>query len=160
MPSVGDMFTIYFGLLALVLGTGTMSNSRLVAKLGMYYISVRAFVMIVSASAVFLAVHALGIEIQLWMFLLYAAALFFSFGLVFGNLNAIAMEPMGHIAGIASAVIGCVSSLISLSLGSFIGQLYNNTLVPIIIGFLGLGLICIAIMRWVEHTRHPEAQQA
>jgi DHA1 family bicyclomycin/chloramphenicol resistance-like MFS transporter len=153
----GDAFALYFGILAIVLGISSMINSRLVTRLGMYYISVRGFWLMVAASAVFLAVHLIGVNVTLWMFMLYAGCLFFSFGLVFGNLNAIAMEPMGHIAGIAASVIGCVSSLISMALGAFIGQLYNNTLIPIVVGFLVLGMLCVLIIVWTEKYRHHQA---
>ncbi len=59
--------------------------------------------------------------------MLYACILFLLFGTLFGNLNAIAMEPMGHVAGMASAIIGAASSVLSLILASIIGQLYNGT---------------------------------
>ena len=81
------------------------------------------------------------------MFLLFAAVLFFSFGLMFGNLNAIAMEPMGDVAGMASAIIGAASSVISLCLGTLIGQLYDGTLVPIAAGFTLLGAISWLLIR-------------
>lgn len=148
----GKMFTVYFGLLALVLGVASLLNSRFVERLGMHYICTRSFAAIVVASAVFLGLHAV-VDIQLWMFLAYAAVLFFSFGLVFGNLNALAMEPMGHIAGIASAIIGSTSSVISLGLGAWIGQLYNGTLIPVVLGFLILGALSWAIMIYTDNHK-------
>jgi DHA1 family bicyclomycin/chloramphenicol resistance-like MFS transporter len=144
--NTGKMFTVYFGMLALVLGAASLLNSRFVEKLGMRYICFRSTICIIAASAIFLPIHML-FHIELWMFLIYAAILFFCFGLMFGNLNSIAMEPMGHIAGIASAVTGAISSLISLVLGAFIGQLYNGTLIPIIAGFLIFGIISILVMK-------------
>lgn len=146
----GKMFTVYFGMLALVFGAASLLNSRLVERLGMQYICIRSFVGIISSSAFFLAIH-MFMEIDLWMFLLYAAVLFLCFGLIFGNLNALAMEPMGHIAGIASAVIGATSSVISIILGAGIGQLYNGTLVPIVSGFLILGGLALLIMLAARH---------
>ncbi len=151
---VGNLFTLYFGGLALVLGAASLMNSRLVEKLGMRYICLRSFSCIIIASFVFLGLH-LFVEISLWMFLLYAAILFFSFGLVFGNINALAMEPMGHIAGTASAIIGAGSSVLSMLLGSFIGQLYNNTLIPVICGFLALGVISLLFMLYADRSRKP-----
>lgn len=150
----GKMFTVYFGLLALVLGVASLLNSRLVERLGMLYICTRSFAAIVTASALFLLLHKVA-AITLPMFLAYAAVLFFSFGLVFGNLNALAMEPMGHIAGIASAIIGFVSSVISFALGSWIGQLYNGTLIPIATGFLVLGAISFAILLYAQRLSAP-----
>jgi DHA1 family bicyclomycin/chloramphenicol resistance-like MFS transporter len=147
----GNMFTVYFGGLALVLGVASLLNSRLVGTFGMRYICIRAILCIAFSSAIFLGVHFL-MDVRLWMFLLYAAILFFSFGLMFGNLNSLAMEPMGHIAGIASAIIGSVSSVISMSLGALIGQLYDGTLIPLISGFLILGVFSFLIMLYAQKS--------
>lgn len=150
---VGDAFPLYFGGLALVLGVASLANSRLVGKLGMRYICTHAMAAIVVASAIFLILHRVVDTITLPMFVVYAALLFFCFGLMFGNLNAIAMEPMGEVAGMASAIIGSVSSIISLILGTTIGQMYNYTLIPITIGFLVLGSLAFLLMR-LEEKRH------
>ncbi|MDB6118760.1 MAG: Bcr/CflA family drug resistance efflux transporter [Verrucomicrobiaceae bacterium] len=144
---VGETFSLYFGALALVLGVASLANSHFVARLGMRYICLRAVSTIVVASAIFLALHFVLPVITLSMFLVYAAILFFAFGLMFGNLNAIAMEPMGEVAGMAAAIVGSASSVLSLVLGSFIGQLYNNTLIPITTGFLVLGAVCWLLMK-------------
>ena len=143
---VGEAFSLYFGGLALVLGVASLLNSHFVARLGMRAICLRAMAGIIIASGIFLTLH-LVTQITLPMFVLYAAVLFFSFGLMFGNLNAIAMEPMGEVAGMASAITGASSSVISLMLGTSIGQMYNNTLVPITCGFLGLGIVSWLLMR-------------
>lgn len=148
----GGLFAVYFGILAVVLAVASMTNSRIVVRFGMRYIAARAFMGIVASSIVFLLVHAFVDDIQLWMFMVYAACLFFCFGLTFGNLNALAMEPMGHVAGIAAAVIGSVSSILSLTIGSFIGQLYNGTLVPMTCGFLVLGLSAMCMMWLAERS--------
>ncbi len=146
---VGKLFALYFGGLALVLGVASLLNSRFVERLGMHYICERAFAYIVASSLVFFGVN-LAVEVQIWMFVIYAAGLFFCFGLVFGNLNALAMEPMGHIAGIASAIIGSVSSIMSMTLGAVIGQLYNGTLIPMTLGFLVLGAAALVILLYTE----------
>ncbi len=150
--NTGKLFTLYFGMLALVFGISSLANSRFVEKLGMHYICNRSVQYIIGSSAVFLLLH-FAVDIQLWMFLIYAAILFFCFGLIFGNLNAIAMEPMGHVAGIASAVIGSVSSILSMVLGTLIGQLYNNTLIPVTTGFLLLGILSLLVMRMAERKK-------
>lgn len=152
--NTGELFTVYFGLLALVLGVASLINSRIVEKLGMYFVCSRAVMAIIGASLFFLAVNLMIETVTLWMFLLYAAILFFSFGLMFGNLNALAMEPMGHIAGIASAIIGSVSSVISMTLGTVIGQMYDNTLIPITSGFSILGVLALLFMLYAEKKRH------
>jgi DHA1 family bicyclomycin/chloramphenicol resistance-like MFS transporter len=144
----GEAFTLYFGGLALVLGIASLLNSRIVEKMGMRYLCKRSIIAMIISSILFLIVHQV-VEIQLWMFLIYAAIIYFSMGLLFGNLNALAMEPMGHIAGIAAAVIGFVSSLISMACGTVIGQMYDGTLVPLTSGILILACLSAVIMRMV-----------
>lgn len=145
----GKMFTVYFGVLALVFGVASLVNSQFVEKWGMHYISKRAVWGIILGSGLFLALHA-ACEIQLWMFMIYASVLFFAFGLIFGNVNAMAMEPMGHVAGIASAIIGSVSSIISMVIGTTIGQFYNNTLIPVTTGFFVMTILALLMMHFAE----------
>lgn len=152
---VGEKFPLYFGGLALVLGVSSFVNSYIVARLGMRRICLYATAATIIASIVFLLLH-LWLTITLPMFLCYAAILFFSFGLMFGNLNAIAMEPMGEVAGMAAAIIGAVSSIISMGLATVIGQLYNNTLIPIAGGFLILGVITWLFLH-LEQIWHQKA---
>lgn len=148
----GNMFAAYFGGLALVLGVASLINARIVQRLGMRYICIRATSAIIVTSAIFLGLNFM-IEIQLWVFMVFAAALFFFFGLMFGNLNAIAMEPMGHIAGIASAVIGATSSAISMVIGTIIGQFYDGTLIPIATGFVTLNIASLGLMLYAERSK-------
>lgn len=150
---VGEMFVVYFGLQALAFGFSSLLNSRWVERLGMRYICSRALIVLSAASAVFLALHYV-VQIQFWMFFFYGVILLFCVGLLFGNLNALALEPMGHIAGIASAIIGAASNVIAIPLGTLIGQMYDGTLVPIVAGFSALG-----IMAWLclHHAAKPVA---
>ena len=143
--NTGKMFTVYFGLLALLFGAASLGNSFVVEKMGMRRIAQLAVKGMMLASAIFLGLHYL-IEIQLWMFLVFAGFIFFCFGFIFGNINAIAMEPMGHVAGIAAAIIGSVSSMIALVIGTAIGQAYDNTLIPVTCGFLILSSLACIIM--------------
>jgi DHA1 family bicyclomycin/chloramphenicol resistance-like MFS transporter len=83
----------------------------------------------------------------------YLLAVFFSFGILFGNFNALALEPLGHIAGVASAVVGSLTTFISLGLGTLIGQAYDGTVVPLVTGFAGFSLLSLLLMSWVERSR-------
>jgi MFS transporter, DHA1 family, multidrug resistance protein len=151
----GKLFTLYFGTLALVFGVASLVNARLVEKWGMDYLCSRAVRGIIFSSCVFLVLQ-LALPASLWMFMVYAAALFFCFGLVFGNVNAMAMEPMGHVAGIAAAIIGATSSIMSMTIGTFIGQMYNNTLIPITSGFLILGSIALILLHLTKRRKAAE----
>jgi len=75
---------------------------------------------------------------------------FFCVGVLFGNQNSIAMEPLGHLAGIGSAVVGSLSTLISMPLGTIIGQNYNGTVLPLVIGISVLSGLSILVVRWTE----------
>jgi len=152
--ATGKLFTVYFGILALVFGAASLFNSHFVEKWGMHFISKRAVVAIILSSGLFLGLHTIA-DIQLWMFMIYAAILFFCFGLIFGNVNAMAMEPMGHVAGIASAVIGSVSSIISMVIGTAIGQFYNNTLIPTTLGFLIMTSLALVMMYVADKKNQP-----
>lgn len=152
----GTMFSAYFGGLALVFGVASLVNSRIVAALGMRRLCRAAVTTIIIASAIFL-LFTYKFGAGLWPFIIYAGVLYFAMGLMFGNLNAIAMEPMGHIAGMASAVIGAVSSIISLGLGTVIGQAYDGTLIPVTAGFLALNIWSWLILHHA-HAKEDRAQ--
>ncbi|RBP51284.1 multidrug effflux MFS transporter [Arenicella xantha] len=148
----GKMFSVYFGMLALLLGVSSLFNSRFVERLGMHFIASRALLVIAGSSLSFLVIQQF-FDVRLWMFLLYAATLFGSFGLIFGNLNAMAMEPMGHLAGIASAVIGSTSSLMSITIGTIIGQLYDGTVAPITTGALLIAAAAWALLQYANRQK-------
>ncbi|PUA26460.1 MAG: Bcr/CflA family drug resistance efflux transporter [Cellvibrio sp. 79] len=154
--NTGKMFTVYFGVLALLFGAASMVNARFVQKWGMEFLCNQATWGIIGSSGIFLIVQLLTPP-TLWAFLIYAAVLFFCFGLVFGNVNAMAMEPMGHVAGIASAVIGASSSILSMAIGTAIGQMYNNTLIPMTCGFLFLATLCLIILNLAKQRKLSEA---
>lgn len=132
----GQEFSAYFAVLAGVMGVASFTNSKIVMKFGMRPICIYGFLGLCVISSIFLIIQLMGVHVAFWMFMLYACVLFLLFGTLFGNLNAIAMEPMGHVAGMASAIIGGSSSILSLILASIIGQLYNGTLIPMTSGFV------------------------
>ena len=80
----------------------------------------------------------------------YLLPLFFCFGILFGNLNALAMEPLGHIAGLGSALIGSISTLMSVVFGVVVADAYDQTVIPLVAGFAVLGLAGMITMSWTE----------
>ena len=151
----GNMFSLYFGSLALALGAASMLNSRLVERLGMYHLASQAYLVIVLTSIAFTVLQ-FYVNIQLWMFMAYMLILFFNLGMVFGNLNAMAMEPMGHLAGIAAAVIGSVSSMMSIVIGTTIGQLYNDTVMPLTVGFLLMSTLALMLLYYSQRHKKDD----
>lgn len=155
----GAYFSAYFGGLALIFGIASMVNSKIVEKIGMHALCRHAALVVAVSSALFLAWCA-AFGTTLIPFLCYAAVLYFCMGFMFGNLNAIAMEPMGHIAGIASAVIGATASALDISIGTLIGQMFDGTLRPLTSGFLILGVLCLVAMTLAKEKEPENAPAA
>lgn len=134
--ALGDWFPLHFALLALAIGGASIVNSKLVMKFGMRRICRVALAFAMSCAGGFALVTVFSdrppslISITIVLYLI-----FFCMGLLFGNLNALAMEPMGHIAGLAAAFIGFGSTLISVALSPIISQTYTGSPVPLIAGF-------------------------
>lgn len=145
----GDRFALYFAMLALSIGTASITNSALVMRFGMEVLSTIGLVAMALLSAAFLAVvwHFDGTP-PLWMLMAYMMPLFFCVGILFGNLNAMAMEPLGHVAGMASAVIGALTTLISLVLGAAVSQSYNGTMFPLVGSFAAMGAAALLVAWW------------
>lgn len=131
---LGTRFPFYFAILALTIGVSSWLNSRLVTRYGMRALCKIALWFVATISVIFILV-CLNDRPSLLFVMLYLVASFFGIGILFGNLNSLAMEPLGHIAGLASSVIGSVTTLVSLTLGFIIGGLYNFTLIPMVAGF-------------------------
>ena len=148
---LGRLFPLYFALLALALGSASMMNARLVMRFGMRALSFRALLGIITLSSIILGITMVTAgQPPLGLLTLYFLLTFFCVGILFGNLNALAMEPLGHIAGVGAAVVGSLSTLVSLFLGTLIGQSYNGTVFPLVGGFALLSLAALGVMRWVE----------
>ncbi len=152
--AVGDYFPFYFSGLALAVGAATIANARLVARFDMHLLCRwSAAAQAVLAIAFFAVAYDFGGNPPLWGTMLFLAATFFCMGILFGNLNALAMEPLGHIAGVAASVIGSLTMFMAFILGAVIGQSYDGTLLPLAAGLAVLSLACGAALRWARPKR-------
>ncbi|KQN29173.1 MFS transporter [Sphingomonas sp. Leaf38] len=145
----GDRFTVLFAVCAFAMGCASFANSRLVERLGTRLISQAGVFALIALSLVHLAVIAGGIE-TLWTFIAIQALSMTCIGLCGSNFGAMAMEPVGHIAGTASSVQGFITSLGAVAVGSLIGQAYDGSTVPLAIGYLGIGLGALGCVYLVE----------
>ncbi|MEH6402852.1 MAG: multidrug effflux MFS transporter [Sneathiella sp.] len=152
---VGDQFPIYFGALAIAVGGASLTNSAMVVRLGMKNLISKALWAFTILSICFLlyAISEAG-HPPLWVLMIFLFITFFCFGILFGNLNALAMEPLGHIAGVASAIITCVSTLQSVTFGTLVAQSYDGTILPLVIGFSTFGMISLILM-YFTNSRSP-----
>jgi DHA1 family bicyclomycin/chloramphenicol resistance-like MFS transporter len=148
---IEEMFPLYFGLLALCVGAASIVNGKLVMKYGMrtmMQVALKAMILFSTTFFVYLLVT--NGHPPFVLFMLVMACMFFFMGILFGNANAMAMEPMGHIAGVASSVIGAGTTFVSMTMGTVIGQLYDQTLVPMFGGYMLLAMSAFALMYWIE----------
>ena len=149
--ALGNQFALYFGVLAASIGLASLVNAQLVMRLGMRRLSQIAVIIIALLSAPFflLAQHYQG-HPPLPMLMAYLLSVFFFMGILFGNLNALAMEPLGHIAGLGAAFVGSISTLLSVALGVIIAGAYDGTILPLVAGFAVLSIACLITMHWIE----------
>ncbi|MDG1660949.1 MAG: multidrug effflux MFS transporter [Winogradskyella sp.] len=140
-----EEFPLIFASLAVSVGLSTFMNSQLVVKFGMRKIVHFAMLSFVLISLVFIilfsSVNNPSIEILLGFFVLQ----FFTIGFLFGNLRALAMEPMGHIAGIGSALNGFISTVMAVPIANYIGNFVIDSVTPLFEGFLICGLVSLAL---------------
>ncbi len=150
----GELFAVWFGVFAIAIAMAMILNAKLVMRYGMRNLSKWALRASIVLSALFLLAGLLmNGHPPLWMLGVYLFANFFCSGILFGNYNAIALEPMGRIAGMAAAISGALSSLIAILTGSYIGQLYDGTVIPLAAGFTVLGLAAFGLTEWAERRR-------
>ena len=127
-------------------------NSRIVERLGTRRVSHSALLGFIAVAAVH-GLVALGGHEGVWTFAVLQSAMMFCFGLVGANFNSIAMEPLGHLAGTASSVIGFVTTVGGALIGFYVGQQFDGTLVPLTVGFFVCGLAGLGIVAVTERGR-------
>ncbi|PZU94282.1 MAG: MFS transporter [Chelatococcus sp.] len=151
-----ELFTTIFALIAMFMAAASLLNSRIVGRLGMRRVSHGALLGYIVLTGTHALVALTGHE-ALWSFALFQGGAMFCFGLVAPNFGAMAMEPLGHVAGTASSVQGFVTTVGGALLGFFIGQHFDGTVVPLTLGFSLCGLAALAIVLVVERGRlfHP-----
>lgn len=148
---LGRLFPLYFGILASVIGCASLVNARLVMRFGMRRLARYALSAMSLAGLLFCGLAWIyDGHPQLLLLMAYLVFQFFLFGTLFGNLNALAMEPLGHIAGLGSAVVGSLSTLISVGFGVLIAGAYDGTVMPLTLGLAVLAIGGLACLRWTE----------
>ncbi|NVO22957.1 multidrug effflux MFS transporter [Donghicola sp. C2-DW-16] len=144
-----DSFPIWFAGVAGFAAMASFINARLVMTLGMRLLSTSALFAQFAATIVALVLLESGlipVEGEFYVFIAYMAVSFFMIGLVFGNINALAMEPLGHVAGFAAAIIGAISTILAVLVAVPVGYSYDGTPLPLMIGVLVCSGIAWLIM--------------
>ena len=148
----GERFTLLFAICAFSMGTASYANSRLVERLGTRIISQFGLLALIALSVGHIVIARAGAE-TLWSYVAFQALSMTCIGLCGSNFGAMAMEPVGHIAGTASSVQGFITSLGGVAVGSVIGQSFDGTTFPLAIGYLCIGLGALLVVYAVEGGR-------
>jgi DHA1 family bicyclomycin/chloramphenicol resistance-like MFS transporter len=140
-----DEFPYIFASLALTVGFATFLSGQLVMKLGMKVLLKYALIGFASISTLYVILFYNSPNPSMPILLSFFGAQFFCLGFVFGNLRALMMQPIGHIAGIGAAITGFVATIFSVPLGTFIGSFIDTTALPMFIGFSCCGILTVLL---------------
>ncbi|MEQ9504749.1 MAG: multidrug effflux MFS transporter [Hyphomonas sp.] len=146
---MGDTFAYWFAGIAGVMAIANFTNSRLVEKVGMRRISHLALIVFTLISGG-LAITTMQMGENFVLFFPLFAIGFGCFGLMGSNFSALAMEPLGKIAGTASAAYGFATTLASAFIGAYIGSHFDGTTVPLMTGFACLGIAALVVVLITE----------
>lgn len=159
----GDLLALVFAVVAGPMAAASYANARLVERVGLRRMAHGGLAALTALSAAHLAISALAGE-DLLVFTVLQGLTMACFGLASSNMGAIAMQPMGRIAGTASSVQGTIQTIGAALLGAAIGQSFNGTTLPLLGGFLLFSLAAIAILWWADRgamfMRDPAAVPA
>ena len=145
---------LVFGLIAAPMAGSSWLNSRLVMRIGsrrMLLSALAGFTLVSSAHLAF----ALAVGETLWSFVALQAATMACFGLIGANAGALAMAPLGHVAGTASALQGVITTIGGALIGLAIGQMFDGTTLPLVAGFAVCGALALAVAHWANRESEP-----
>ena len=143
-----ESFPLWFGAVSLVAGSASILNATIVERIGMrrivtWSLAVQIFV---TGGVILTNAFALPETLLFGVFVAWQCSIFFMAGTTLGNLNAIAMEPMGHIAGMAASVIGGISTIVAAAIAAPVGLLFNATMWPMAFGVFLMSCAGFAVM--------------
>jgi MFS transporter, DHA1 family, multidrug resistance protein len=141
-----------FALCAVFMGMAAYMNSRIVERLGMRLISHTALLAFIAITGLHVLIATLGFE-QLWTFVVFQAVTMGCFSLSVSNFGAMAMEPVGSVAGSAASLQGFITTFCGALVGAFIGKQFNGTTVPLAAGALCCGVVSLGFVLLAEKGR-------
>jgi MFS transporter, DHA1 family, multidrug resistance protein len=143
--NMGAWFPAFFAAGGVAAAVSGFANSQLVTKFGMEKLSSRALI-VFGLNSLLMLVLGLSGWLSVWMFFLLSCIWFVSFNFIMSNFGALAMMPLGEVAGTAASTQGFLQMVIGASLGAVIGQMFDGTVVPLAMGFTVLTALAAAIV--------------
>jgi len=153
-----EEFPFIFAGLAIAVGFATFLNGTFVMRFGMYKL-VSIFTVVFTLIPLLYAVLYFNSDVNpsIAIFLSFCGLEFFALGFLFGNLRALAMQPVGHIAGVGAAINGFVSTIMAVPIATFIGSYVTETALPLFIGFFVCGLMCLLLLKLFPNKKTTNA---
>jgi DHA1 family bicyclomycin/chloramphenicol resistance-like MFS transporter len=152
-----EEFPFIFAGLAIGVGFATFLNGTLVVKLGMFKLVSIFTTVFTLIPIVYILLYAGESNPSIYVLITFFWLQFFALGFLFGNTRALAMEPIGHIAGVGAAINGFVSTIMAVPIATFIGGFVDKTALPLFIGFFVCGLISLALIQYLNLSRKKKA---
>lgn len=149
----GDSFPAWFAFMALLAGSGTLLNATFVMRFGMKRIATWAYAMQTAVSGTMLTLilaDALPAHLAFPAFFVWAVSVFFMAGVTFGNLNALALQRMGHVAGMAASIVAAISTIAATLIAAPVGLLFNGNAVPAVAATLICSALAWLLMRGIN----------
>lgn len=151
---LGSDYPRFFAIFAISISAASFLNGRLVVRLGMQRLSGTALIIFTAAAfSYWLVVVAYAGQPPLWTLLVFLMIVLFCFGILVGNLNALALEPLGKVAGTGAAFVGALATILSLPLAIWIGGAYDGTsIAPLVLGFAVCGGLALVLFGWLNRA--------
>ena len=147
---LGELFPYFFASIAIAVGSATFLNSRLVVKFGSMRIAFIATIAYFVISLLYIILFYNKGNPNIYVLLGFFLFQFFAVGLLFGNLRALAMQPLGHIAGMGSAINGFISTVMAVPIANYIGGFVKTSVLPLFIGFSIFGFLTLLVFIFMK----------
>ncbi len=146
-----ELIALVFASVAVPMAATSYLNSRLVMRLGIRRIAHAGLILLTLLAGLHLL--SAGFGESLWVFIVLQGLTMACFGLASSNFGTLAMQPLGHVAGTASSVQGTVTTILGALLGLIVGQSFDASTIPLVLGFFVFGLAALAIDAITERGR-------
>jgi len=143
--NLAEMFPYIFASLAISIGLATFLNSVFVVKFGMMNMAYYSTIGYCAVSILYVILFWSGTNPSIYVLVAFFALQFFAVGFLFGNLRALAMQPLGHIAGIGAAINGFASTILAVPVANYIGGFVKDSVLPLFIGFSIFGTLSLLV---------------